>query len=1178
MRRRSTGSGKQAKARRRKAETPKRGTAPTLRHRNSSAVGQESDFARLRRERDDALEQQAATSEVLRVISTSPGELDPVFQTILEKATRLCTAKFGFLWQIEDGNAKIVSKRGIPLALAEYLQRGPHRPPLNRLSPLTAISRVVQSRQTVHIADYRVDRSYLDRDPATVAAIELGGARTLLIVPMLKDDELMGAIGIYRQEVSPFTEKQITLVTNFAAQAVVAIENTRLLNELRQSLEQQTATADVLRVISSSPGELGPVFQAMLENATRLCEAKFGVLLLHEDGSFRQVAMHNAPAAYAELRQRQPVARPGPLTPQGRVAATKQVLHIPDFMEDIAYKQRDALTVWFVEATGARTLVTVPMLKEDELVGVIAIFRQEVRPFTDEQIALVTNFAAQAVIAIENTRLLNELRESLDRQTATSEVLSIISSSPGELEPVFQAMLENAVRICDARFGILFRYDNENFEAVALFGLPPAYAEFYRQRGSFQPPAGTPLDRLLGTKDVVRIVDDSTEPVPSTSAKLGSARSLIVVPMLKENALIGAISIFRQEVRSFTDKQISLLQNFAAQVVIAIENTRLLNELRQRTTDLTESLEQQTATSEVLKVISSSPGELQPVFEAMLQNAVLICGAKFGNIYRWDGDALQLVAAHNTPPAFIEARRRSPFRPSPTTPIGRLMATKAIVHVNDVAAERAYEQREPDMVAAVELTGVRTVLLVPMLKENELVGVLSVYRQEVCQFTDRQIALLQNFAAQAVIAIENARLLNELRQSLQQQTATADVLKVISRSTFDLKAVLNTLVESVARLCEADMAAIPRQAGAIFDHVATYGYSPGFHEFLQRNPITPGRGTGTGRAVLEGKTIHIPDVLEDPEYTFVEGQKVGGYRTSLYVPLMREGAAIGVLAIARKVARPFTDKQIELATTFADQAVIAIENVRLFEEIQDKSRQLEEASQHKSQFLANMSHELRTPLNAILGYTELMADGAYGEPSEKMLGILKRLEANGRHLLGLINDVLDLSKIEAGQLVLELSDYSVQDIAQTVRSTLEPLAADKKLAFKVDVAAQLPPGRGDGRRLTQVLINLVGNAIKFTDTGEVSIKAEANNGSFHVSVRDTGPGISAADQAKLFQEFQQADNAITRKKGGTGLGLAISKRIIEMHGGKIWVESQPGQGSTFTFSLPVIVERQVEAA
>jgi signal transduction histidine kinase len=449
--------------------------------------------------------------------------------------------------------------------------------------------------------------------------------------------------------------------------------------------------------------------------------------------------------------------------------------------------------------------------------------------------------------------------------------------------------------------------------------------------------------------------------------------------------------------------------------------------------------------------------------------------------------------------------------------------------------------------------------------------------EEVKAFTDKQIALVETFADQAAIAIDNVRLLDELRQSLQQQTATADVLKVISRSAFDLQTVLQTLVASAVRLCDAEKGAITRQKGGVFYRAESYGFSPEFMDYVRGIPVEPERGTAAGRALLEGKAVHIADVRADPEYNF-EAQRLDSYRTTIGVPMLREGVPIGVLTLTRSEVRPFTDKQIELVSTFADQAAIAIENVRLFDEIQEKSRQLEEASQHKSQFLANMSHELRTPLNAILGYTELMADGAYGEPSEKMLGILKRLEANGRHLLGLINDVLDLSKIEAGQLVLELTDYSVQDIAQTVRSTLEPLAADKKLAFKVEMAPELPPGRGDGRRLTQVLINLVGNAIKFTDAGEVAIKAEAHNGSFHVSVRDTGPGISSADQARLFQEFQQADNAITRKKGGTGLGLAISKRIIEMHGGKIWVESQPGQGSTFTFTLPVIVERQVEAA
>jgi len=464
----------------------------------------------------------------------------------------------------------------------------------------------------------------------------------------------------------------------------------------------------------------------------------------------------------------------------------------------------------------------------------------------------------------------------------------------------------------------------------------------------------------------------------------------------------------------------------------------------------------------------------------------------------------------------------------------------------------------------------RSIVGVPLLHEGNPIGAIAVARANAGSFPESQIALLQAFADQAVIAIRNVRLFDEvqarteeLSESLQQQTATADVLKVISRSAFDLRSVLQTLVESAASFCNADKAVIIRERDGGFYSAETYGYSQQFIDYMKHIAIKAERGSATGRALVEGRVVHIGDVTADPEYTLVEAQRLGDYRTALSVPMLREGIPIGLLTLMRSQVQLFSDKQIEMVTTFADQASIAIENVRLFDEIQEKSRQLEIASQHKSQFLANMSHELRTPLNAILGYTELMADGTYGEPSEKMSTVLKRLESNGRHLLGLINDVLDLSKIEAGQLVLELSNYSIQDIAQTVRSTLEPLAADKRLGFKVEIAPQLPSGRGDGRRLTQVLINLVGNAIKFTDAGEIAIKAEANNGSFHVVVRDTGPGISMADQAKLFQQFQQADNAITRKKGGTGLGLAISKRIIEMHGGKIWVQSQVGQGSTF---------------
>src|SRR5262245_10270744 len=767
-----------------------------------------------------------------------------------------------------------------------------------------------------------------------------------------------------------------------------------------------------------------------------------------------------------------------------------------------------------------------------------------------------------------------ELAEAREQQTATSEVLKVISSSLGELEPVLQSMLANAMRICDAKFGIMFEYSDGTYRSLSSLGVPQQYEEHCRQKRVWGP--DTLLGRVARTKKTVQIADVRSDcaylqrdPNRVAAVKLSGQRTAICVPMLKGNEL--AFGIFRQQVRPFTDKQIELVTNFANQAVIAIENTRLLNELRQRTDDLSEALGQQTATSEVLSVISSSPGELEPVFQSMLRNATRLCEAESASLILREGSDLRIIARYNAPAALLQQMERDPiFRPGPASGLGRSIRLKQVVQVPDLVNDQAYFDREPARVRGVE-AGYRSQLSVPLIKDNEAIGAFNILRRKTGLFTEKQIELVSNFTRQAVIAIENTRLLNELHQSLQQQTAAADVLKVISRSTFDLKTVLQTLVESAARLCEADQATITRQIGGKFFRAEAYGFSPEFMDFVRDVPVEPERGTVHGRALLEGKISHIPDVLADPDYTWAEAQKRAGFRTVLGVPMLREGVPIGVLALTRCQVRPFTDKQIELVTTFADQAAIAIENVRLFEEIQDKNRQLQQASEHKSQFVSSVSHELRTPLNAIIGLTEMMVTNAARFGTEKAQEPLQRVNRAGTHLLGLINQVLDLSKIEAGKLELNPQTVQLAPLINEVIGTGGQLAEQNKNRLVVDAQENLGALTVDPIRLRQILLNLLSNACKFTKAGEVRLAArKVSNGSSFVEFAssDTGIGMSPEQQAKLFEEFSQADAATAQRFGGTGLGLAITRKLARMMGGDVTVTSEPGKGSVFTVRLP----------
>ncbi|HEX3522942.1 MAG TPA: GAF domain-containing protein, partial [Stellaceae bacterium] len=601
----------------------------------------------------------------------------------------------------------------------------------------------------VHIIDLR-----LVDHPLAQAAVA-AGVRTLLSAPLRKGGTLIGMINAARFEVHPFSEKQIALLQNFAAQAVIAIENARLLTETREALEQQTATAEVLQVINSSPGDLAPVFEEILDKAHTLCGAAYGGLLTYDGDAF-QVAAARGDARFVEYWRQAPI-RPPEGTPLWRVMRGEGLIQIIDAQAEDSYHSAPPYAR-LIDLGGVRTFLSLPLRKDDALLGVITAYRLEVRPFTDKQIALLQNFAAQAVIAMENARLLTETREALEQQTATAEVLQVINSSPGDLAPVFDAMLEKAMRLCEAGFGLLASFDGEAFHAAALHGVPAIFAESWREPR--RPSPGLALYRLIQGEDLVHVPDVTAEdayrsgnPIRRALADLGGARTGLWVALRKDTALLGAFVIYRQEVRPFTDKQIALLQNFAAQAVIAMENARLITETR-------EALEQQTVTAEVLQVINSSPGDLVPVFDAILEKAHTLCGADHGTLTVADGQNFRAVATRGLPDALGELVRQ-PFLPAHDFH-QRLLAGESFVQIGDLADARNSSDRPIDRVAID--SGVRTLLIVPLRKDGGLLGAITAFRQEVRPFSEREIALLQNFAAQVVIAMENARLLGELRQ------------------------------------------------------------------------------------------------------------------------------------------------------------------------------------------------------------------------------------------------------------------------------------------------------------------------------------------------------------------------------------------------------------------------------
>jgi signal transduction histidine kinase/putative methionine-R-sulfoxide reductase with GAF domain len=821
------------------------------------------------------------------------------------------------------------------------------------------------------------------------------------------------------------------------------------------------------------------------------------------------------------------------------------------------------------------------MLRDGAPIGVIGVYRDAAGPFPDSQIALLKTFAEQAVIAIENVRLFvalecrnRELVEAREQQAATSEILRVISSSQGDVQPVFEAIVKSACALCDASFSGVFILSGGRFEVAATAGLTEDEAATMRAAYPLPVSRGSAAGRAVSERRVIHVPDMATDPdFASAPGRAVGVRTVLSLPMLRKGEVIGAISVWRREVKLFSEGQISLFQTFADQAVIAIENVRLFRELETRNRDLTEALDRQTATSEILRVISQSRTDVQPVFETIADAAFNLCQAASANVFTFDGEMVSVAAQRVANPVASDAMRQLyPRPPSRDLAAPRAVLTGGIVVIPDVL-------EDPDYLYAdvVIPGGFRSILGVPLMRGDATIGAITVGRDHPGTFPEAQIELLRTFADQAVIAIENVRLFNELEartaaltRSVGELRALGEVGQAVS-STLDLETVLRTIVARAVPLAGSNSGAIYEydEAGEIFHLRAAHLFPDELVDALRAAPIRRGEGA-IGRLVDTGEPIQIADIADQAIYQSRVREMLirNGYRSLLAVPLLCEGRLLGGLSVNRRAGGEFAPEVIELVKTFASQSALAIQNARLFREIEDKSRQLETASRHKSEFLANMSHELRTPLNAIIGFSEVLGERMFGEINDKQAEYVADILESGRHLLALINDILDLSKIEAGRMELEPSEFHLPTAIDNTLTLLRERAQRRGIALASDIDTQLGTVRADERKVKQVLLNLLSNALKFTpEGGRVDVRARTRDGVREISVVDTGVGIAPEDLDAVFEEFRQV-GASKKKAEGTGLGLAISRKFIELHGGRLWVESEPGRGATFTFTLP----------